>query len=150
MSISTLNTVIAEVLAGAKLPPAALNASGMAEITLHGLAVGLEYLEADNRLMLYCSVGSLPSPASPDVYEFLLEADLFGARIGGGHIGLYAPTRTLIFSLGLDAGTLTAPCLANALERFAERAVPLINELESRLSAPAAAGTPFLGNMLWV
>lgn len=150
MSISTLNAILADTLAGAKLPPARLNASGMTEITLHGLNIGLEFLEKDNRLVLYCSVGHLPPDPPADLCEFLLEADLFGARLGGGHIGLYAPSRTLLFSLSLDADALSAPKLANALDRFAETAAPLINELESRLCSSSPPAAPFLGNMLWV
>ncbi|HIU17922.1 MAG TPA: type III secretion system chaperone [Candidatus Avidesulfovibrio excrementigallinarum] len=152
MSLSTLNALLAEALAVAGLPSAALNASGMAEINVHGLAVALEYMEADDRLVLYCSVGRLPAEVAPEIYEFLLEADLFGAKLGGGHIGLYGPARTLLFSFSLPLSGLNAAQLGNALQRFAERASALMNEIEERLAGSAGTTdmTPFMGAMLWV
>lgn len=152
MSLISLNAMLSEALAGADLPPASLNSSGMTEITVHGLAVGLEYMEKDARLVLYCSIGRLPAEPSSDIYEFLLETDLFGAKLGGGHLGLYAPTRTLLFSLGLETENLTATRLANALSRFAEQATGLINDMEEHLAGRSGSMdmTPFMGNMLWV
>lgn len=152
MPLLSLNAVLSDALAAANLPPASLNSSGMTEITVHGLAVGLEYMERDERLVLYCSVGRLPAEPSADVYEFLLETDLFGAKLGGGHLGLYAPTRTLLFSLGLETENLTAARLANALSRFAEQATTLINEMETHLAGRSGSMdmTPFPGNILWV
>ena len=152
MSLHSMNALLAEALACANLPPAALNSAGAGEITVHGLAVGLEYTEKDERLVLYCSVGRLPAEVSSDIYEFLLETDLFGAKLGGGHLGLYAPSRTLLFSLGLETETLTAARLANAFSRFAEQAVTLIKDMEEHLAARAGSVdvTLFTANMLWV
>lgn len=148
MSLSRINDLLAET----GMPSAALDASGMTEISLKGLSIGLEYMESDDRLILYCSVGKLSSEVSPGMYEFLLETDLFGAALGGGHLGLYAPTRTLIFSLGLDAETLSTPRFVNALERFTEKAARLINAVEEHLAADSsdAEVRPFTANMLWV
>lgn len=152
MSLHSLNALLSEALAAAGLPPASLNSSGMTEVVVHGLTVGLEHLEKDGRLVLYCSVGRLPAEVSSDVYEFLLETDLFGAKLGGGHLGLYAPTRTLLFSLCLDEENLTAARLANALPRFAEQAVTLIDDMENHLAGrrDSLDMTPFTANMLWV
>ena len=87
-----------------------------------------------------------------DLYEFLLEKNLLGAKTGGGHIGLYAPARTIIFSLTLDAAALTATQLANALERFTETATGLIEEVEEHLAGPSGMMeiSPLMSNMLWV
>ena len=152
MSLSTLNALLAEALTGAGLPAVVLNASGMAEIDVRGLTIALEYMEADERLVLYCSLGRLPAEASSDVYEYLLEADLFGAKLGGGHIGLYSPTRTLLFSFSLSLPGLSAPQLANALQRFAERSASLSVEVEDRLAGGSGTTdlTSFMGTMLWV
>lgn len=152
MSLPTLNALLAEALPAAGLPVVTLNASGMAEINVRGLAVALEYMEEDERLVLYCSVGRLPAEAPAVVYEFLLETDLFGAKLGGGHIGLYSPTRTLLFSFSLSLSGLTAVRLANALQRFTERAAALVGEVEERLAGNAGNTdlTPFMGTMLWV
>lgn len=153
MALHPLNALLAEALATAGLPAAAFNASGMAEIDVHGLAVALEYMEADERLVLYCSVGRLAADVPSGIYEYLLEANLFGAKLGGGHIGLYSPTRTLLFSCSVEMAGLTATRLANALQRFTERAVPLVAEIGQRLegsSAGTADMTPFMGAMLWV
>ena len=112
----------------------------------------MEYLEAEDKVALYCSIGRLSPGTAPEIYEFLLETDLFGAKLGGGHLGLYAPTRTLLFSLGLETENLTATRLANALSRFAEQATGLINDMEEHLAGRSGSMdmTPFMGNMLWV
>lgn len=96
------------------LPAVLLNASGMAKITLCGLDVALEHLEDRGLRVLYCSVGRLPAEVSPDVYEFLLEAHLFGVGLAGGHLGLYRPSRAMLFSLSLHKDDLSAPRLVNA------------------------------------
>ena len=152
MAPHTLNPLLAEALAVAGLPKATLNASGMAEIDVRGLTVALEYMEADERLVLYCSMWRLPAEVPSDVYEFLLEADLFGAKLGGGHIGLYSPTRTLIFSFSVEVAGLTAARLANALQRFTERAVSLSSEVGQHLedSSGTTDMAAFMGAMLWV
>ena len=144
--------MLADALAGAGLPAASLSASGTALINMRGLEIGLEYLEAEDRVALYCSTGRLPAEASPELYEFLLEKNLLGAKTGGGHIGLYAPARTLVFSLVLSLPELTAARLSNALERFAETATKLIVEVEERLSSSVDMTeiSPLMGNMLWV
>lgn len=84
MSASSLNDMLADALASLMLSAVRLNASGMAKITLCGLDVALEHLEDRDLLVLYCSVGRLPAEVSPDVYEFLLEANLFGVGLAGG------------------------------------------------------------------
>ena len=152
MSLQSLHAILAEALAGAGLPAATISPSGTAVINVRGLEIGLEYLEAEDKAALYCSTGRLPSEASPELYEFLLEKNLLGAKTGGGHIGLYAPARTIIFSLTLDAAALTATQLANALERFTETATGLIEEVEEHLAGPSGMMeiSPLMSNMLWV
>ena len=152
MSLQSLHAILAEALAGAGLPAATISPSGTAVINVRGLEIGLEYLEAEDKAALYFSTGRLPAEASPELYEFLLEKNLLGAKTGGGHIGLYAPARTIIFSLTLDAAALTATQLANALERFTETATGLIEEVEEHLAGPSGMMeiSPLMSNMLWV
>lgn len=152
MSHNEINALLSEALQAAGLPAVTLNSSNMAEITVHGLTVALEYTEKENRLILYCSVGRLPENASSAVYEYLLEANLFGAKTGGGHIGLYSPARTLLYSFGTDVSDRSPAQLANALLRFAEQAVSVIEETKQHLEP--AAGTEdmlsFMSSMLMV
>ena len=152
MSLSTVNALLAQALPGAGLPAVSLNTSGMAEITVRGLAVALEYREAEQRLVLYCSLGRLPADASSGLCEFLLETSLFGARLGGGHLGLYPPTRTLLFSVSLAEADLTPARLGNALQRFAEQAASLIADVEQHLTEQRETSdmASFAGTMLWV
>lgn len=152
MTRNTVNTLLAQALQTAGLPTAALNSSNMAEINVRGLTVALEYLEKDNRLVLYCSVGRLPENTSSAVYEYLLETNLFGAKIGGGHIGLYSPSRTLLYSFGTDVSALTPAALSNALQRFAEQAVSVIEETKEHLEQSDAAENmlSFMSTMLMV
>lgn len=152
MSLSTVNALLAQALSGAGLPVVSLSASGTAETRVNGLAVALEYLEADQRLVLYCSLGRLPAEASSGLCEFLLETSLFGAKLGGGHIGLYPPTRTLLFSFSLAEADLTPARLGNALRRFAEQAAMLIVDVEEHLQDRRETSdmASFAGTMLWV
>ena len=152
MSLSFVQSILSEALAGANLPPATLSSSGATIINMRGLEIGLEYLEAENSVALYCSTGRLPAEASPELYEFLLEKNLLGAKTGGGHLGLYTPARTLVFSLVLSVSGLTAARLSNALERFTETAATLIAEVEERLSLSVSVTeiSPLMSNMLWV
>ena len=149
MSLQSLHTMLAEALAGAGLPPASISASGTSLINIKGLEIGMEYLEAEDKVALYCSIGRLSPGAASEIYEFLLEKNLLGAKTG--HIGLYAPARTLIFSLVLDVTALSAARLSNILDRFTEHATELIDEMEERLAEPSGNTelSPLMGNMLW-
>ncbi|WP_077073859.1 type III secretion system chaperone [Mailhella massiliensis] len=151
MSLQSLHAMLAEALAGAGLPPASISASGTSLINIKGLEIGMEYLEAEDKVALYCSIGRLSPGAASEIYEFLLEKNLLGAKTGGGHIGLYAPARTLIFSLVLDVTALSAARLSNVLDRFTEHATELIDEMEERLAEPSGNTelSPLMGNMLW-
>lgn len=151
MSLQSLHAMLAEALAGAGLPPASISASGTSLINIRGLEIGMEYLEED-KVALYCSIGRLSPGTAPETYEFLLEKNMLGAKTGGGHIGLYVPARTLIFSLVLDVPALSAARLSNVLDRFTEHATELIAEVEERLAVPSGPAelSPLMGNMLWV
>lgn len=151
MSLQSLHAMLAEALAGAGLPPASISASGTSLINIRGMEIGMEYLEEEDKVALYCSIGRLSPGTAPEIYEFLLEKNLLGAKTGGGHIGLYAPARTLIFSLVLDVPALSAARLSNVLDRFTEHATELIAEVEERLAVPSGPAelSPLMGNMLW-
>lgn len=150
MSIISLEKQLNDALRTLGLPAVDLKDSGMAEAELRGLRIGLEYSERTQCLILYCSLGSLPFETSGTLYDFLLETSLMGMGTGGGHIGLYAPTRTLIFSLSLPEEHLISHHLANALERFAEKAVELIAAVEEKGFVSMDAGSAaFMGNVLW-
>ena len=121
---------------------------GIASATVNGLTVAFERDDRLKRLVLWCSLRDLPAETSSELYEFLLKASLLGAQTGGGHIGLYGPTRALLYSLELDEDGLDAARLSSAIQRFAEKAAGLIEELE-RFSATNALNSPFMANVIW-
>ena len=149
MPATNIEAMLAEALNGNASAFSGLS-HGIGQLEIDGLAIGVDHNEEQGRLVLWCSIGELPSIVPQEALEFLLEANLLGSRTGGGHIGLYAPARTLLFSLPLDTTALDAPRLANALARFREKAAELIAEVEERrFSLPAALDMPFMANVIW-
>lgn len=142
-----VSTLLAEALSICGSAPA-IASPGLASASLGGLDIAFEYDEALRRIILWCGLRELPSTAGSEVYEFILRSSLMGSGIGGGHIGLHAPTRTLLYSLELDEDGLDAPRLANAMQRFAEKASELIAEVE-RLDLSSRMCTPFMANVIW-
>ena len=122
---------------------------GMATASLNGLDISLDHDTKLGRLILWCGLLELPSTVDSGMWEALLEANLLGARTGGGHIGLYGPTRTLVFSLELDTDGLDAPRLASAFQRFTEKASELIEESEALNAKQSRFDTPFMSNVIW-
>lgn len=147
MTLEQMQNLLDTALREAGASPASFGTGGTTEIDLRGLRLALEY--ADARLHIWCSLGTLPADPPASLCEFLLECNLLGGRTAGGHIGLYAPARTLVYSLSLDVDALDSSRLANAFQRFAEKAVQLIAETEEQGFAAASAPLPFMGNVLW-
>lgn len=151
MPLESTQSILSAALREAGLPDAVFSAAGMAETEVHGLRVALEYAASIDSLILYCSLGVLPCEPSHELYEYLLDANLMGKGTGGGHIGLFGPGRTLIFSVTLPVDQLDGPRLANAFDRFAEKAAVLIADVEERgSSAMEPANAAFMANALWV
>ncbi len=150
MSLDRMQNVLSAALREAGLPDALFSPSAMAETEVHGLRIALEYLEEAQSLVLYCSVGALPAAPSPELYGYLLGANLMGRGTGGGHLGL-GPERLLIFSMALSAQSLDGPRLVNAFDRFAEKAAELIADVQERGSSPAVGlDASSMLNALWV
>lgn len=147
MTLQQMQNLLDTALREAGAAPASFSPGGTAETDLLGLRLALEF--ADSRLHIWCSLGTLPADPPASLCEFLLECNLLGGRTAGGHIGLYAPTRTLVYSLSLDADTLDSHRLANAFQRFTEKAVQLIAETEEQGFAASSAPLPFMGNVIW-
>ena len=149
MSLEYMQDLLSTALCEAGAAPASFSEVGMAEIRLHGLNLALEYIAREQRLHVWCSLGTLPVDPPAALCEFLLECDLLGGRTAGGHIGLYAPTRTLIYSLSLEVAALDGSRLANALARFTEKAAQLMAETEEQGSSAASSPLPFMGDVIW-
>lgn len=148
MTLNHLDSILAEALRSAGATPGSFNTEGAAEADVHGLTVGFQHDQRGQRLCLFCSLGTLPQEPSSTLCEFLLEANLLGADTGGGHIGLYAPSRMLLFSLWLDEDGLDSARLANALLRFTEKASGLMAGTADHM-AVSAAPLPFMANVIW-
>lgn len=148
MTLETIRPMLEEALRLAGQPEARCDAAGAAELSLHGLTVGCEHVAHLGSLVLYCSLGQLPFEPSQSLFEYLLECNLMGKDTCGGHIGLHPHTRILVYSLALPVEQLTSARLANAFDRFAEKATELITETEAH-GFPPERQMPFLGNVLW-
>ena len=137
MTLDRLEGILAEALTLNGCESARFGANGIAALDVRGLSLGLELQEESGRLYLYTCLCALPSSLGVPFLEFLLECNMMGQETGGGHIGLHAPTRSLIFSLTMDAEGMDAPRLAGTLSRFAEKAAELMAETERRSSLPS-------------
>lgn len=148
MTLNELESILAEALRIAGASPCSFSSEGSAEADMKGLTIGFQHDERGQRLCLYCGLGRLPSSPSPTLCEFLLEANLLGSETGGGHIGLYAPSRILLFSLWLDTEGLDGPRLSNALMRFTEKASALIASTADHLATPSE-NLSLMMNVIW-
>jgi len=148
MTLDTFEPILTEALRIVGGSPCTFSAEGSAETDFHGLTIGFQYDERGKRLCLYCGLGRLPSEPSSALCEFLLEANLLGSDTGGGHIGLHAPSRILLFSLWLDTEGLDSSRLANALMRFTEKAAGLIAGTAEHM-ANSSDSLPLMMNVIW-
>ena len=145
--MNDISPLLEEALASCGAVPGKAS-RGTASASVNGLTIAFERDDRLKRLVLWCSLRELPAEANSELYEFLLKASLLGSQIGGGHIGLYGPTRALLYSLELEEDGLDAARLANAIQRFAEKAAELIEELE-KVDTASALNAPFMANVIW-
>ena len=147
MTLDRLEGILAEALTLNGCESARFSSNGIAALNVRGMSLGLELQEGSGRLCLYTCLCALPSSLSVPFLEFLLECNMMGQETGGGHIGLHAPTRSLIFSLTMEAEGMDAPRLAGTLTRFTEKAAELMAETEKR--SRTEESLPFMANVIW-
>ncbi len=93
-----------------------------------GLDVVWEAVAATDDVMLWCVVGDMPEKSAPELTQFLLEANCFGNRTAGGHLGLYAPMRALVFSYRFVPDE-DERVTAKVLQAFVERALQFMGTI---------------------
>lgn len=106
--------------------------------------------------VFWTCIGTIPENPPASLCESLLEANLLGARTGGGAIGLYPPTRAAVYSVTLRLEGLDETALAAMLRAFVSNVPGLVREFD--LAQPAGAGESeppsgpelFSAGMLWV
>lgn len=94
-----------------------------------GLDVVWEAAEATDDVMIWCAVGGMPEKTTSEFTKFLLEANCFGSRTAGGHLGLYEPTKTLVFSYRF-VPDVDARMTAKVLQAFVEKALQFTEEIQ--------------------
>lgn len=141
--------LINEAAVSAGFEPADSIRPGAGAFLADGLRVGWETNEKTAEAVFYVSIGTLPPSPSAQLCEFLLEQNCLGAGTAGGHIGLYAPTRVLLYSFRTPLGSLDARALGNMLTVFVSKAPGLIREMQS-YSAAESTDITFDGSLLWV
>ena len=141
--------IIIEAIEQAGFSPLPSNEEDAGAFEAEGLRFGWE--ARDGEAVFYTSLGVLPQHPSTELCECLLEADCLGIGTGGGHIGLYGPTRTLLYSFRTRIDGADVPRLANMLADFVGRAPAFIRETTEFSAAQSDEGAlPFSGAMLWV
>lgn len=131
----------------------ALTEDGYVGIECQGIFVNIQVDANTNALCLYAALGQLPDPVSAELVEGLLEANLLGSATDGGHIGLYSPLRTLVYSRRLSGAQQESADLDEALKAFVKQVVRWISKLDcAPLAKPEAANLEGLmtsGRVLW-
>lgn len=141
--------IIIEAVEQAGFSPLPTNEGDAGAFEAEGLRFGWE--AKDGEAVFYTSLGVLPQHPSTELCERLLEADCLGIGTGGGHIGLYGPTRTLLYSFTTRVDGADVPRLADMLSNFVGRAPAFIRETTELSAAQSDEGAmPFSGAMLWV
>ena len=141
--------IIIEAIEQAGFSPLSSNEEDAGAFEAEGLRFGWE--AKDGETVFYTSLGVLPQNPSTELCERLLEADCLGIGTGGGHIGLYGPTRTLLYSFRTRVDGADVPRLAGMLADFVGRAPAFIREATEFSAAQSDEGAmPFSGSMLWV
>ena len=141
--------IIIEAIEQAGFSPLPSNEEDAGAFEAEGLRFGWE--ARDGEAVFYTSLGVLPQHPSTELCERLLEADCLGIGTGGGHIGLYGPTRTLLYSFRTRIDGADVPRLANMLADFVGRAPAFIRKTTEFSAAQSDEGAlPFSGAMLWV
>lgn len=122
-------------------------------------AEGLSFcweVRGGSEAVFWTCIGTIPENPPASLCESLLEANLLGARTGGGAIGLYPPTRAAVYSVTLRLEGLDETALAAMLRAFVSNVPGLVREFD--LAQPAGAGESeppsgselFSAGMLWV
>lgn len=102
----------------------------------NGLHIHMQYDEGGDTVLLYVHLGFLPEHTDKQTYEYMLELNFLGTALGGGHVGLHGPSRSLAYSLRLNVAQHNAQSLQNALHLFAGHALELLEvKRKGRISA---------------
>lgn len=134
MDVHTLVSLLGE-RAGV---PLALSEAGTLALQFDdGVALNLEYAEAENVLHLYAIVGE--DPHEDDfrllVYSLMLQGNLFGHETAGGTLSLDDGTGELMLTRRIDLAVADVEYLSEAVETLVTAAA----QWKTRLSAPLDA-----------
>ncbi len=100
-----------------------------------GLDVVWEDVRLSDEVLVWCVVGSVPETPSSDLMNYLLQANCFGRQTGGGHLGLYAMSRTLVYSLRFVPNGNERD-MAGVLQSFVARALQFLGKFQDLTSHP--------------
>lgn len=121
-----------------------------------GLRFGWEISPDETEAVFFVSIGELPPDPPAGLCEYLLEQNCLGAQTAGGHIGLYAPTRVLLYSFRAPLTGTNAAGLANMLAAFVAKAPEYIRGMQSfsvgvtESTTESTTDMVFSSAMLWV
>ncbi len=105
-------------------------ANGRGVYTYNSMDIHLECDISGESVYLFYCVGTWPAHPPIALVENILKANFFGASTRGGHLGLQGEHGALVYSLRLNATSLTAQTLQNAVHLFANTAVELAKNVE--------------------
>ena len=101
-----------------------------------GLDVAWESVDSSEDVIVWCAIGELAQKPAAELTDFLLQANCFGDKTAGGHLGLYAPSRSLIYSYRF-APSSDVPTTAGILQSFVAKALQLVSEAQALQSSLA-------------
>ncbi len=99
-----------------------------------GLDIVWEDVKLSDEVLVWCVVGSVPEAPSPDLTNYLLQANCFGSQTGGGHLGLYALSQTLVYSFRFVPNGDERDVAV--LQSFVARALQFLGKFQDLTSLP--------------
>lgn len=115
-----------------------------------GLDIVWEDIKGTDEVLVWCVVGDVPETPTVELMNYLLQVNCFGSQTGGGHLGLYALSRTLVYSfrLVLDRDERVT---AGVLQSYVAKALQFLGKLQdakSQMEKSPTTEPPITGDSL--
>jgi hypothetical protein len=93
-----IQNLLSEVFLNAGVEDVSMDGDGFCSFMVDdNMVLNLQYLEDENSLAMFTDVGQVEEENRQELYQTLLEANLFWQGAGGGTLGVDPETQTVVF-----------------------------------------------------
>ena len=142
--ILKVNSALAQVARADKIEHLSLSRDGTAAIQYaDNVQVCFEYISETRRLYLYAAIISFPANTEERLalFEKLLTCKFLHTGSAAGDFAVLPPTRQTMYQIWLDAGTITAVQLNDAINSLLDKRHQLATELTNPSKHNAGSNT---------